>query len=126
MQLTPDERYVIADVFEGATTPAKNTIVPNFITDSAYTEDIPGRSNVGDNQGTTRLAIVNAETGDVKWVDHGIKKAPPATGDREIRLGMPLWSDDGSKAVLQGDSADNKDRWIFALDPVEAKLRVLV
>ena len=76
LQLTPDEKYVIVSVFETAATPAKNTIVPNFVTDSAYTEDIPGRTNVGDSQGTSRLAIVNVETGEVKWVDHGQKKPP--------------------------------------------------
>ena len=42
LQLTPDEKYVIATVFEAAATPAKSTIVPNYITDSVYTEDIPG------------------------------------------------------------------------------------
>ncbi len=78
LQLTPDEKYVIVSIFETAATPAKNTIVPNFISDSAYTEDIPGRSNVGDTQGTSRLAIVNVESGEVKWVDHGQKKTGPA------------------------------------------------
>jgi dipeptidyl aminopeptidase/acylaminoacyl peptidase len=118
LQLTPDEKYVIAGVFETAATPAKNTIVPNFITDSAYTEDIAGRTNVGDSQGTSRLAILTAETGEVKWVDHGQKK--------EIQLGMPLWSEDGTRAVIAGRAADNKDRWVFALDPATGKTRVLV
>src|SRR5262249_29606613 len=69
LQLSPDEKYVFASVFESAATPAKNTIVPNFVSDSGYTEDIPGRSNVGDSQGTSRMAILNAVTGEVKWVD---------------------------------------------------------
>ena len=85
LQLTPDEKYVIASVFESAATPAKSTIVPNFITDSAYTEDIPGRSNVGDTQGTSRLAILNVETGEVKWVDHGQKKVPAPPRARRPR-----------------------------------------
>ncbi|HJZ96033.1 MAG TPA: prolyl oligopeptidase family serine peptidase [Candidatus Solibacter sp.] len=125
LQLTPDEKYVIASVFESTATPAKNTIVPNYITDSAYTEDIPGRSNVGDSQGATKLAIINVETGEVKWVDHGQKKVAPATDDRDIQLAMPVWNEDGTKAVIAGRAADNKDRWIFALDLATAKLRVL-
>ncbi|MCX6626722.1 MAG: DPP IV N-terminal domain-containing protein, partial [Candidatus Solibacter sp.] len=71
LQLTPDEKYVIVSVFESAAMPAKSTIVPNYITDSVYTEDIPARSNVGDTQGTSRLAILSVETGEVKWLDHG-------------------------------------------------------
>jgi dipeptidyl aminopeptidase/acylaminoacyl peptidase len=149
LQLTPDEKYVIASVFESAATPAKNTIVPNFITDSAYTEDLPGRSNVGDTQGASRLAILNVETGEVKWVDHGQKKAPapaltetappppppaaqaalgrtPASTERDIQMSAPVWSEDGTKAVISARSADNKDRWLFALDPPTGKTRVLV
>ena len=146
MQLTPDEKYVIASVFEAAATPAKSTIVPNFITDSAYTEDINGRSNVGDTQGAARLAILNVETGEVKWVDHGQKKtaaaaapappaappagpgrgAAPASNDREIQLSAPIWSEDGAKAIIMGRAADFKDQWIFALDIATGKTRVLV
>ena len=117
LQLSPDEKYVLASVFEAAATPAKSTIVPNYVSDSGYTEDIPGRSNVGDNQSSSKLAILNAETGEVKWVDHGQKK--------DVQLGLPVWSADGTKAVVSGNSADNKDRWIFGLDLVAAKATVL-
>src|SRR5450759_3490134 len=90
LQLTPDEKYVIASVFESAATPAKSTIVPNFITDSAYTEDIPGRSNAGDTQGTSRLAVLNVETGEVKWVDHGQKRVPaPAPAPARTETAPP-------------------------------------
>jgi dipeptidyl aminopeptidase/acylaminoacyl peptidase len=118
LQLTPDGKYVIASIFETAAAPAKNTIVPNYITDSAYTEDITGRSNVGDSQGTSRLAILNVETGEVKWVDHGQTKL--------VQMSAPVWSEDGTKAVIGARSADNKDRWILALDPATGKTRVLV
>jgi dipeptidyl aminopeptidase/acylaminoacyl peptidase len=118
LRLTPDEKYVVASVFEAAATPAKSTIVPNFITDSAYTEDISGRSNVGDAQGTSRLAILNVETGEIKWVDHGQKQ--------DIQMNVPVWSEDGTRAVIGARSTDNKDRWIFALDPVTGKTRTLV
>jgi len=119
--------------------------VPNYISDTGYVEDINGRSNVGDNQANTRIAILNTETGDVTWVDHGQRKTPsatlaapttgsdaaapartPASQDREVQLGMPVWSDDGAKAVITGRSADFKDRWIFALDPATGKTRELV
>jgi dipeptidyl aminopeptidase/acylaminoacyl peptidase len=137
LRLTPDEKYAIASVFESAATPAKSTIVPNFITDSAYTEDIAGRSNVGDTQGSSRLAILNVETGEVKWVDHGQKQPPlplpqsrserpPAPSDRDLQMNTPVWSEDGTRAVIGARSADNKDRWLFALDPVTGKTRTLV
>ena len=116
LQLTPDEKYVMATVVE--TGNARNTVVPNYVTESGYTEDISGRSNVGDTQSTTRLAAIGVETGEVKWVDHGQQK-------REVQLGLPVWSEDGTKAVIVGRAADNKDRWILALDPATGKTRVL-
>ncbi|HEV2763183.1 MAG TPA: DPP IV N-terminal domain-containing protein, partial [Pyrinomonadaceae bacterium] len=70
LTLSPDGRYVVAAVTEPATG-AKNTIVPNYVTESAYTEDIPARTKVGDAQTRGRVAVINAETGDFKWVEHG-------------------------------------------------------
>jgi dipeptidyl aminopeptidase/acylaminoacyl peptidase len=138
MRLTPDEKYVIAAISEAGG--AKNAVVPSYVTESGYTEDLPSRSFVGDAQSRPRLAIVSVETGEVKWVDHGQKRAPsappagenaaqpartPQEQDREIQLGMPVWSEDGTKAVLMGRAADNKDRWIFALDAATGKTRAL-
>ena len=113
LELTPDEKYVAAGVLE-AGAGAKNAIVPNYITETGYTEDILGRTKVGDIQGRVRIAILGVESGEVKWVDDGRK-------DREVQLNRPLWSDDGSKAVLQARASDNKDRWILALDETRAR-----
>jgi dipeptidyl aminopeptidase/acylaminoacyl peptidase len=76
LTLSPDGKYVIATISEPATG-AKSTIVPNYVTESAYTEDIPGRTKVGDTQGRTRFVIIDVETGESKNVDHGQKQ--PAT-----------------------------------------------
>jgi dipeptidyl aminopeptidase/acylaminoacyl peptidase len=142
MTLSPDEKTVIATVTEAASG-SRSTIVPNYVTESAYTEDIPGRPNVGDAQSRNRLALIDVATGDVKYVDHGQKITPPnpaaaqrtegggggrgpaAPQDRDIQLLQPVWSEDGKKAVIAARSADNKDRWIFALDPATGKTRVL-
>jgi dipeptidyl aminopeptidase/acylaminoacyl peptidase len=141
LQLSPDGKIVTATVTEAGN--ARNTIVPNYVTESAYTEDIPGRSNVGDTQSRSRIALIDVATGDVKYVDHGQKITPPAntnsqrteTGgetarppapqDRDVRLLEPVWSEDGKKAVILARAADNKDRWILALDFATGKTRVL-
>jgi dipeptidyl aminopeptidase/acylaminoacyl peptidase len=123
LQLTPDEKFVMATISESGEK-TKNTIVPNFVTESAYTEDISSRNKVGDVQTRNRLGIVNVETGEVKWVDHGQKGADDKP--RDVQLMQPVWSEDGTKAVVMARAADNKDRWILALDPVTAKTRVIV
>src|ERR1022692_339585 len=77
MSLSPDQKLVIAMVSETGTG-TKNDIVPNFVTESAYVEDISGRNNVGDNQNRIRIALVDVVSGEVKWVDHGQKPLPEA------------------------------------------------
>ncbi len=158
LQLAPDEKSVIATVLETGDG-SKNTIVPNFVTESSYTEDIGSRLKVGDTQSRSRLAIVSVDNGEVKWVDHGQKLAPAdnearsqkndaeqrdgedhsqQTGDRggqrgraneprerDVQLSQPVWSADGTRAVLMARAADNKDRWILALDPATGKTRVI-
>jgi len=170
LQLSPEEKYVIASINESGNG-SKNTIVPNYVTESSYTEDIGSRTKVGDTPSRSRLAIINVEDGQVKWVDHGQKQPgaqgeskndkpvePPAPPDsanpsdglasaqtdkredehqtvartqqrereREISLSVPIWSEDGTHAVLMARAADNKDRWVMALDPATAKTRILV
>ena len=136
LQLAPDMKYVIAGVRE-AGTGSKTMFVPNYVTESGYTDEIPGRTKVGDNQGHIRVAILNVQNGEVVWVDHGQKIAPAdgktdeaaakpaAEQERLVELSRPLWSDDGSRAVLLARADDNKDRWIMALDETSGKTRVL-
>ncbi|HEV3470740.1 MAG TPA: prolyl oligopeptidase family serine peptidase [Pyrinomonadaceae bacterium] len=70
LTLSPDGARVVAVVSEAAAG-ARPTIVPNYVTESAYTEDIPARAKVGDAQPRSRMALLSVETGEVKWVDHG-------------------------------------------------------
>ncbi len=117
LELSPDGKSVIAMVTDGANA-VKNENVPNYITESAYTEDITGRSNVGEPQNKQRVAIIDVATGEVKWVDAGL-------GTREIQLQAPIWNEAGTKAFLLARAADNKDRWILALDLATGKTRTL-
>ncbi|HET7434219.1 MAG TPA: prolyl oligopeptidase family serine peptidase [Thermoanaerobaculia bacterium] len=151
LQLTADEQYVI--VFIGnEEEKERKANVPNYVTESAYTEEIPSRTKVGDASAATRVGSISMKDGEVKWLTHEIKSPPPqqkettsrtekventkTTGatketkatkaeERDIRADELTWSEDGSKAVLALRSEDNKDWWIVAFDPVTAKTRVL-
>ncbi len=166
LMLSPDDQHVFIVVTERADG-AKQAIVPNYVTESAYTEDIPARTKVGDAQDRRRLAILNLKTGKSVWADAsfalrpfdklrvapssvegrladarsgqaGKEKAPPDANagtsegkpapkevDREIRWSMPIVSTDGKHTIAWVRSADNKDRWIVAVDPESGKARVL-
>ena len=81
LSLSPDGRFVVASLNEPAPR-AKQTIVPNYVTESAYTEDIPARTKVGDVQGRSRMVVISTETGDVKNVDHGQREVAPQVRTR--------------------------------------------
>jgi dipeptidyl aminopeptidase/acylaminoacyl peptidase len=127
LMLAPDDTHVFILIAERPVG-VKSTIVPNYVTESGYTEDIPARSNVGDTQDRRLLAILNLESGKSVWADGSF--APHANGQekpaaRDIRWSMPTVSDDGSYVVTSARSADNKDRWIVTLDPETGKTRVV-
>jgi dipeptidyl aminopeptidase/acylaminoacyl peptidase len=131
--LSPDDTHVFIVVAERPSG-AKNTIVPNYVTETGYTEDIPARSNVGDTQDRRLLAVLNLQTGKSVWVDASF--APPVTeaekpagssskAEREIRWSTPVISADGKHTVAAATSADNKDRWFVTIDAETGKTRVI-
>ncbi len=142
LMLSPDETNVFIAVAERPAG-AKNTIVPNYVTESGYVEDIPARTNVGDTQDRRLLAILNLKTGKTTWADGSFAppvagpEKPAATGttapdgkpgraaEREIRWSMPVVSEDGKLVVASARSGDNKDRWFVTLDPETGKSKVI-
>jgi dipeptidyl aminopeptidase/acylaminoacyl peptidase len=145
LMLSPDDTHVFVLVSERPAG-ARGVIVPNYVTETGYTEDIPGRTAVGDAQNRTLLAVLNLKTGKTAWADGSFappidEPVPAATAsgapvpsrvegpgkkaEREIRWSMPDVSDDGKLAVAGARSADNKDRWYVTLDADTGKTRVV-
>jgi dipeptidyl aminopeptidase/acylaminoacyl peptidase len=115
--LCPNEKCVIAMIDQPADG-AKPDNVPNYVTENGYTAEIPGRTNVGDAQPHTRAVVLDSETGEAKPIDTGL-------GDRDVTITAPLFNERGTQAVLIARAADNKDRWILALDPGSGKTRAI-
>ena len=138
LQLSPDGIHVFMLIVE-RTENGKRPNVPNYVTESSYTEDIPARSFVGDAQDKRTLAILNLETGKAAQADSGfsgsarpqadqVGQTPDQNGKtrpRAVRWGMPQVSEDGALAVAHVRADDNKDRWLVTLDPESGKSRVL-
>lgn len=142
-RLSPDGNFVTYRLGISAKG-EKRTIVPSYVTESGYTEDIPARSKVGDAQSTQELWVydIRKDTAiqvSVKNLD-GIYDQPEylkeyATKNDTARAKKPearkvyfddvIWSEDGRYCVIEISSADNKDRWIARLDLATAGLRVL-
>jgi dipeptidyl aminopeptidase/acylaminoacyl peptidase len=114
LSLSPDGKYVIATISEPGAG-SKNTIVPNYVTETGYTEDIPGRTKVGDTQNRTRLVVIDVDTGETKNVDHGQKLPAPVqrtemNATEQTRVSIPTSRDsDRSQGVSTGSGGDRVD-----------------
>ncbi|MDT0690804.1 prolyl oligopeptidase family serine peptidase [Salegentibacter sp. F188] len=117
----------------------ESTIVPNYVDESGYTVDLPARSKVGDENNMVEMGIYNFSKDTVFILDTsklpGIKDIPDYTKDypdkeweekeRQVIPSEIFFSEDGEKAVVNFRSADNKDRWIAAVDLETGELNVL-
>jgi dipeptidyl aminopeptidase/acylaminoacyl peptidase len=127
IQLSPDGRYAWVSISERPSQEGRRADVPNYVTESAYPEMIPTRTNVGDAQTTSKLAIIDLQEKKAVWADATFLPAP--TGEdkqpRGVSWSMPEISGDGRFAVADVSADDNKDRWLVAVDPATGKSRVV-
>ncbi len=145
---SPDLSYVFYRLSEPARD-AKRTIVPNYVTASGYTEDIPARTKVGQPAGSTEAFVYHIAKDTVLKIDladvPGIHDQPeylkeypqkeekarerPARTEtkplRDVSIQNPVWSPNGTWAVVNLRASDNKDRWIMKLDGETGKLSLI-
>lgn len=141
-KISPDNRFVTYRLTKAAED-VKEAIVPNYVTESGFTEDIPNRSKVGRTSSTsetfiydrTRDTVYKIITSDipgikdlpdyVKYYPKELADLKKANADRQVTIEGPIWSEDGKTAVVVVIAQDNKDRWIMRLDPTSGKLSLL-
>lgn len=139
IQVSPDGRFITYRLMQPPAG-AKNTIVPDYVTESGFTTDIPGRTKVGAPAGKYSFYVFDSEKDTVMQVltDSlpGITDAPdyakdyPAKTDtrktvRGVIVNGPYWNETGSAAFVDIRSQDNKDRWLMQLDAATGKLRLI-
>ena len=142
LTLSPDGRYA---TYRLITSPKdeKLTIVPDYVTASGFTEDIPNREKVGGPQATSETFIFDIQRDTVYSISTkeipGIKDLPDyvkdypkeleartkKNEDRKVNIRGPYWSEDGKNAVVVVEADDNKDRWIMKLDAATGQLSLL-
>jgi dipeptidyl aminopeptidase/acylaminoacyl peptidase len=143
--LSPDGKYITYRLTKPGT--GKNTIVPNYVTESGYTEDISARTKVGTPASGYELFVYNIEKDTVLSVktdeiagindpadfkrDYPAKATKSEKGKdkkpdtRSIVMFGPYWSADGRNNVIVARALDNKDRWLLSLDPATQKLKLI-
>jgi dipeptidyl aminopeptidase/acylaminoacyl peptidase len=142
LSLSPDGRFITYQLITRATGNT-NTIVPSYVTKSGYTEEISGRTKVGENAGNYECFIYDTQRDSVYQVAvkdlPGIKDLPDyvkdypkqleerrkANEDRKLRFTSVIWNSNATAAVLTAKALDNKDLWILKLDPTTGKVTVV-
>ncbi|MBI2408603.1 MAG: S9 family peptidase [Gemmatimonadetes bacterium] len=99
---------------------ARNGIVPNYVTPTGYTEDIPNRTKVGDAQPRTRLGYQALPRGEVKWLRSiAGDSAFPVIANSQI----VAWNDAGTTALVVGSASSFKTRQLSTLDAATGVLK---
>jgi dipeptidyl aminopeptidase/acylaminoacyl peptidase len=142
VQISPDSRFITYRLTKRADG-VQNAIVPNYVTASGFTEDIPNRSKVGRPSSTSetfvydkrREAVYPLITSDLPGIKdlpdylkdypEELKARQKENADRPVNIDGVLWNQSGSNAVAIISSQDNKDCWIMRVDPVTGKLTLL-
>jgi len=146
VKVSPDEKYITYRLVKNAPN-AKNAIVPNYVTESGFTTDIPARAKVGAPQNSYEMfvydiakdTVLAIKTNDIPGItdepdykkdypekkpkDDKAKDTKPSP--RPVVISGPVWSPDGKNAAVVVRSQDNKDRWIMLLDCASQKLTLV-
>ncbi len=137
IKASPDLKFVTYVLQKEAK--SKRTAVPNYVTQSGYTDRSMSRPKVGSPRSTFEMGIYNVAsdtsyTIDVEQIEGIFDKPlylkdysseeefdPQYSKPRSIIYHGPWFSDDG-KALVCLKADDNKDRWIMLLDLETGKL----
>lgn len=139
-QVSPDNRFISYRLTKPDKS-AKTTNIPEYVTESGFTEEIPGRTKVGAPASEYEFWVydVKKDTAQIVSVKNiqGIKDKPDYLKDypkqdtarnaaeRKVIFHGPYWSENGQHAVVIIRSLDNKDRWIMAFNPDSLSLKLL-
>ncbi len=133
-------------VYQLAIAPKENqgTMVPDYVTEMGYVEELSARSKVGSPQGSYSTWIYHIARDTHFQIDPlqipGIYDKPDYYRDytpedsvyvdtfadaRSVSILGPVFSDSGERAVVVVRSQDHKDRWIMSLDPTDGTLDLI-
>jgi dipeptidyl aminopeptidase/acylaminoacyl peptidase len=125
------------------TATGKTTIIPSYVTESGFTEDLTTRTKVGAAQNTQELFVFDREKDTVFTIKTdsiaGIRDLPDYVKDypavykeksknpplRTVNVANTIWAPVGNYAVVELRAQDYKDRWLLLLDDETGRLSLL-
>ena len=142
ISFSPDLRFI---TFQRQTpVPPDPTLVPDYVTVSGYTRDLPARSKVGGEESTYKTVIYDRLRDTLLEIDlkqiPGIYLKPDFMKDyykgseayidtfenpRPVVIQSPLYNENGTHSVVVIRSQDNKDRWIMKISLEDGILKLI-
>jgi len=141
IQCSPDGRFITYRLTK--INRSKSTIVPSYVTESGFTEDLPARTKVGtpgslqelmclDKLRDTQYIISVKQLSGIKEIPAFINDYPQLfksytkdSADRLVTYTLLSYSPAGTHAAIDIRSQDNKDRWICLVDLPTGILKIL-
>ncbi|OQP62289.1 peptidase S9 [Niastella vici] len=125
------------------TATGKTTIVPSYVTESGFTEDLSARAKVGVAQNSQELFVFDTGKDTVFTIKTdsiaGMRDLPDYVKDypavykemsrnpplRAVNFASTTWAPAGNYAVVELRSQDSKDRWLLLLEGETGRLSLL-
>lgn len=118
---SPDGSWVMLGTFSSARG-SRGTMVPDWVTESGYTEELNVRTKVGDEQGSSRLALLDPATGETTWID----AAPQGyEGEASWSANAVGWNDAGTHALIRSRSDDDTEWVLMTLEAATGELTIV-
>ncbi|MFY8024401.1 MAG: prolyl oligopeptidase family serine peptidase, partial [Sediminibacterium sp.] len=137
LQISPDARFVTYRLYQ-APSGNKQTIVPDYVTESGYTTDLNTRTKVGNALGKfdfyvwdrMRDSLMQIKTDAIPGIqdlpdyakDYPKRYEGKKPANRSVVIYGPYWNSSANFAIVDIRSQDNKDRWIMQLEASTGKL----
>jgi len=112
---SPDGRHVLVTTVTPVAD-AQNTIVPNYVSTSGFTESLNARTKVGDAQGRQRIGLLEVATGTMSW----LRPIPDDSTGYFGGVRSLGWNDAGTSALVAVTTADYEERRLVRIDAVSA------
>ena len=107
LMISPDERWALMSVVRRADK-AKQTMVPDYVTESGYTRPLDVRTKVGDFESAARVGLVRIDSGGVAWLDVAPDFEPaPSDDDSAARDSADAPSAEADSAAVDSTAVDS-------------------
>ena len=120
ISISPNGRaLLLVTAIRGADS-ARQTIVPQFVTRTGYTDELRVRTKVGDTQDSGRVAFVSLPSGDVKWL-----RIVGDTTRIAAQVSVRGWNDAGTAALVSVVTNDWKTRYLHTVSVTDGTLKTV-